>query len=363
MKLHTLTKLAALSLLTVAMGAQLSSCVEDTDGRPQISPGNLEVSKIFPDSAAGNAVVTLQGSGLGDIRTIVFEKQNVPAGFQPTLNTDNALIFRVPTEAVGGVQKVTFTNSAGKSVSVPFRVLAYPTIADASDFIFREGTLVTLTGNNLDDVTKVAVTDTVKKISDAVTIVSKDKRQLVLKMPATTLERGVLSITNGTGTMRTRQEFINAAKAHQIFTDVYGTGYGDGSWGNAGAISTKEFKTGTASVGKTFQKGNWHLLAFTNWGAPLTYSADYTYITGWIKGASADYSLYLTTDAGKGGYGDYNEKNRIDVKANTWTFFKLKLSDIDFWVPGKKLTQMAFRIKGPDKQDETFYFDDIMLVK
>lgn len=95
----------------------------------------------------------------------------------------------------------------------------------------------------------------------------------------------------------------------------------------------------------------------------MNYSADYTYITGWIKGASADYSLYLTTDASAGGFGGFDEKNRIDVKAGTWTYFKLKLSDIDFWSAGKTLKQVGFRIKGPDKQDETFYFDDIMLVK
>ena len=28
-----------------------------------------------------------------------------------------------------------------------------------------------------------------------------------------------------------------------------------------------------------------------------------------------------------------------------------------------EFTQVGFRIKGPDKQDETFYFDDVMLVK
>ena len=188
-------------------------------------------------------------------------------------------------------------------------------------------------------------------------------KKLVVKMPASTLSRATLSITNSTGRIRTRQEFVNANNAYPIFTDSYGAGFQDGSWGDAGASTTKEAKSGTASAAKTYQKGNWHLIAFANWSAPLTYSADYTYVTGWIKGASADYSLYLTTDAGKAGFGDFVTSNKIDVKAGVWNYFKLKLSDIDFWLPGKKLQQVGFRIQGPDKQDETFYFDDVMLVK
>ncbi|QJW88415.1 cell shape determination protein CcmA [Spirosoma taeanense] len=361
MNFYKSISLASLTLLT---GFALSSCEKDTDGRPQISPGTPVASKIMPDSAAGGSVVTLTGTGLGDIRTIVFEKQNVPAGFQPTLNTSEALIFRVPADASGGKQNVVFTNSAGQSVTVPFKVLAYPTVSDVSNYLFTKGTVITVTGNNLDDVTAVAVADSVKGISDAATIVSKSKKELVVQMPATTLNRGTLSITNSTGRMRTKQEFINVDKAYKIFTDSYGTDFQDASWGDAGVKSTKEFKDGTASAAKTFQKGNWHLIGFANWGASaLTYSPDYTYITGWIKGASADYSLYLTTDASAGGFGGFSEKNRIDVKANTWTYFKLKLSDIDFWSAGKTLKQVGFRIKGPDKQDETFYFDDIMLVK
>ena len=364
MNLHTLKYVAGLSLLTLVTGSLVSSCIKDTDGSPQIGPGTPMATKIMPDSAGSGGVVTLMGTGLGDIRTIVFEKQGVPAGFQPTLNTGEALIFRVPSEASGGKQKITFTNSAGQSVSIPFKVLAYPSITDVSNFDFTKGTVITLTGNNLDDVTAVAVADSVKGISDAATIVSKSKKELVVQMPTTTLSRGTLSITNGTGRIRTKQEFVNMTKAYQIIADDFGTGFQDGSWGNAATLTTKEFKSGTASVGKTFQKGNWHLAAFANWSSSaITYSTDYTYVTGWIKGASADYSLYLTTDAGKGGFGDFIETNRVDVKAGVWNYFKFKLSDIDFWLPGKTLKQVGFRIKGPDKQDETFYFDDILLVK
>ncbi|UFH52366.1 IPT/TIG domain-containing protein [Spirosoma sp. KNUC1025] len=358
------TRTAGFLFLTALAGLGVSSCTKDTDGSPQIKPGNPAVTALSPDSAAGGALVTLTGTGLGDIRSIVFEKGNVPAGFQSTLNTENALIFRVPADVLGGNQNIIFTNSAGNTVTVPFKALAYPTVASVSNYNFTKGTVLTLTGNNFDDVTAVAIADSVKGISDAATVVSKTKTQLVVQMPATTLTRGTLSITNSTGRMRTKQEFVNLDKVYQIFTDAYGTGYQDGSWGDAAAVTTKEFASGTASVGKNFQKGNWHLIAFANWSASaIPYSADYTYVTGWIKGASADYSLYLTTDAGKAGFGDFVDKNKIDVKAGVWNYFKIKLSDMDFWVAGKTLKQVGFRIQGPDKQDETFYFDDILLVK
>jgi len=364
MQYNSFNRLAAFATLTLAAGFALTSCTEDTDGSPQIKPGTPVVAKVFPDSAAGGSLVTVTGTGLGDMRSIVFEKQSVPAGFQSTLNSDGSILFRVPADASGGMQKVTLTNSAGQAVSVNFKVLAFATVDNASNFNFTKGTQVTLTGNNMDDVTAVAFGDSAKGVSDAATIVSKAKKELVIQMPASSLNRGTLTITNSTGRMRTRQEFVNIDKAYSIFTDAYGEGYQDNSWGDAGVVSTKEFKSGKASVGKTYQKGNWHLIGFANWApSAITYSPEYTYITGWIKGGSADYSLYLTTDASKGGFGNYDEKNRIDVKAGTWTYFKLKLSDIDFWSAGKTLKQVGFRIKGPDKQDETFYFDDILLVK
>ncbi|MFD1141809.1 IPT/TIG domain-containing protein [Larkinella insperata] len=360
MKFNKFNQWVGLSFLTLATGFVMTSCEEDTDGRPQYEAGTPVAAAIAPDSAAAGTVITLTGSGLGDMRTIVFEKDNVPAGFQPTLNTDQALIFRVPEDVVGGVQNITFTNSAGRSVSVPLRVLAYPTVSDISNYNFRKDSEITITGNNLDDVVSVKLTGT----SDMATVVSKEKRKLVVKMPTTTASRATLDITNGTGLLRTTQELVNIDRAYQIFTDAYGTGFADGSWGDAGAVSTKEFKSGTASVGKTYQKGNWHLIAFANWSASaISYSPDYTYVSGWIKGASADYTLYLTTDASKAGFGNFDDKNKIDVKAGVWNYFKFKISDIDFWSAGKKLSQVGFRIQGPDKQDETFYFDDIVLIK
>lgn len=68
-----------LGFLTLLAGLALTSCEEDTDGTPRVEVGNPVATQIMPDSAAGGSTVTLLGTGLGDIRTIMFEKQEVPA--------------------------------------------------------------------------------------------------------------------------------------------------------------------------------------------------------------------------------------------------------------------------------------------
>lgn len=346
-------------LLVLATGAGLASCIKDTDGSPRVDPGNLTLASILPDTGSGGTSVTISGSGMGDIRSIVFEKESVQAGFQSTLNTENNIIFRVPTDAIGGSQNIIVTNSQGKQSTISFRVLAYPTVATVSDYNFTDGTEITLEGNNLDDVSKVEIDDTGEELE----IVSQEKRTIVVRFPASATHRSKLKMTNQTGTIVTTQEFINTDNALVIFGDEYGEGFADGSWGDAAEISKTEFKSGAASVFKSYQQGNWHLIGFSNWWPSVPYDADYQYLTVWIKGASQDYALYLTTDGSEGGFGNYVEGNQLNVKAGVWNYFKVKLSDIDFWSAGKVVAQIGFRIQGPDKQDEVFYFDDLMLVK
>jgi hypothetical protein len=156
---------------------------------------------------------------------------------------------------------------------------------------------------------------------------------------------------------------VNIDQAFRIFTDDYGTSFENGSWGDAAFISTAEFKTGAKSIGKNYQKGNWHLIGLANWGAGVVLDPAYKYLTVWIKGASRDYSLYIMSDKITGGYGNFLDANKINVPANVWTYFKIPLSTLNLWATGSPFNQLGFRIQGPDAQDEVFYFDDVMLVK
>jgi hypothetical protein len=352
-------RLSLLPLLFLVSILTFTSCEKDSDGSPEVKPGNPQSAGIAPGEAPGGALITLKGTGLGDMRSIVFEKNNVPAPFTTTLNTESAIVFRVPDTAFGGAQKIIFTNSQGKTLEVPFTVIAMPSVTSVSNYNFTTGTQISLKGNNLDDVTSVVFEGN----TTPVTIVSKSRKELVISMPATTLSRTKLKITNASGNITTDQEFVSLDNAFKIFTDSYGQDFQDGSWGDAGFISTSEFKSGTKSVGKKYAKGNWHLINFANWWPMVTYSPDFNYFTFWVKGASKDYSLYITSDKGVGGFGSFVESNKINVPANVWTYYKIPLSQLNLWATGNAFQQLGFRIQGPDAQDETFYFDDVMFVK
>ena len=79
-------------LYILAAVAVFTSCTKKGSGTPT-SNG------IKPDSAASGVVLTLTGSGLANIRSVVFDKNNTPAALNPNFNTDNAVIFRVPDTA------------------------------------------------------------------------------------------------------------------------------------------------------------------------------------------------------------------------------------------------------------------------
>lgn len=346
-------------LIFLLLLALINACTEDTDGSPQIEAGDMNIVSIFPDSASGGELVTIKGTGLGDIRSIVLEKNEIEAGFQPTLNTKEVIMFRVPLDASGGSQNVILTNGDGRIANIALKVLAFPVVYSTSNYNYAEGTEVTITGLNLDDVDQVTLTESGEEIS----IVSASREELVLKFPATLTPRSSLDIRNSTGTLTTTQEFVNLDLAFVIFTDAYGAGFSDGSWGGSGVITDKEFKSGTKSVSKTYQKGNWHLTNFANWDKGVAYDADYKFLTVWIMGASQDYVLYLTGDKRAGGFGNGDRTYPLNVKAREWNYFKIPLEEVKLWEKGSPFNQIGFWIPGPDNQDETFYFDDFIITK
>src|ERR1700733_13024902 len=88
--IHLVYLLAIIAMTTIAV-----SCKKDKDGSNHAKASSSpQAARLAPDSAAGNNVLTLTGSGLGDMRSIVFDSHNVPATFNPDFNTDGAVIFR-----------------------------------------------------------------------------------------------------------------------------------------------------------------------------------------------------------------------------------------------------------------------------
>jgi hypothetical protein len=349
------------SLLLVSFATVLlvviTSCKKDSDGNPAGEPSQSPSAKLIrPDSGAGNTVLILEGSGLSDIRTIVFDRNNVPGTFNPNFNTDYSLVFRVPDTAFGGPQNIVFTNSAGISFSVPFKVIALASVASVSSYSWSAGESITLTGNNLDDVSAV----TFELSGTAATIVSKTRKTLVLTMPASTVVSTKLKIKNGSGTITTTQEFINADQAFVFLRDGYGNGEQDASWGDAGGISLVQKISGLSSYGKNYQKGNWHLMGF---GWNNISQGSYQYLSFWMRGGLIDHEIFVNTNQSAGGVRAYNSYEKIDVRAGVWQYYKLSLAALKLWQNGAAFNQIAWSIKGPDNADELMYLDDVMLIK
>ncbi len=329
------------------------------DGTPYITPGDMIFESISADSAGNGELLTLKGKGLGDIRTVLFEKDSVYGGFYPTLNTDHSFLFRVPDTAKGGTQHIHITNSEGKTISIPFKVLAYASVTNVSNYNFVEGDELVLDGINMADVIKVELTD----LDTEVEIIESEYKKLIVKMPATEANRVTLNITNETGTVTTTQEFINLDKAFKIFTDDFENGFGNGSWGEPATVTTDVFKTGTASVYKIYTANDWHLINFANWWPGVDKDPEYKYLTLWIKGGSTDQVLYLTGDKRPNGFGNGDRSTPLNVPANVWTYFKIPMEDANLWATDDNFNQLGFWIAGPENGDETFHFDDVLLVK
>jgi hypothetical protein len=353
--------IALLSLLVVAFALAFTSCKKDSDGSPDVKPGTPVFESITPELAAGGEMITLKGTGLGDIRSIVFEKLNVPAFVMSTLNTETALLFRVPTDAEGGVQNIIFTNSEGKTLTVPFNVLAFPQVNTVSNYDFTEGMEITLTGTNLNDVSDVVLTGT----SDHATIVSKTKKVMVIAMPATTATRATLDITNVTGKLTTNQEFVSITNNFIMFADDYGPGaYNSGvqswSYGCSAYKVVDNFKTGGAALRVDYVDGGLSLFLGSDWGDPMHVFTEWfapVYLTFWAKGVGADVSLLIKTDSPPwdGTYSGAGEKT-VSVPADVWTYFKIPSSTFT-----GKYGRLNIIISGTTNR--SVIFDDLLYVK
>lgn len=342
------------SLLFVACRKEISPVTD-----PSSSPN---ADKLAPALGPSNTLLTITGTGLGDIKTIIFDKDSISAGFNPVFNTNGSIIFRVPLNAVPGPQNIVLTNGLGVKITIPFNVLGLVTILDVSNYNFVTGSKLTLTGKNLDDVNKV----TFRGSTQEVTIVSKTATTLVIEMPATALYRTTLDITNAAGTVTPTQEFVSLTNNFKFFADGYENGEQDASWGDAGFISTTEFKSGTASFGKNFQGYNWHQMGF---GWNNITNDNYKFLSFYMKGGTVDLSLWISTASSANGFASFNDNAKIMVPAGNWTYFKIPLSDLNLWATGTGFNQIGWRIQGPggdrpgSAAGEKLYLDDVMLVK
>jgi hypothetical protein len=356
------SNIVILSLLALVSAFAFSSC-KDSDGSPDIKPGTPVLTSITPDVAGGGELITVIGTGLGDMVSIVLEKESVHATVVSTLNTETCIMFRVPSIAEGGSQSVTFTNSKGKTMVTTLNVLAYPTVDAVSNYDYVAGDLITLTGNNFHTVSDIVLTGT----SDHPTVISKTKTKMVIQMPVTDTCRTTLDITNLTGLRTTTQEFVCITNAFVCFADDWGTGAFNGgvqSWSygtNSVAPTGSDFMTGSKSLVVDYQAlgGLSMFLGSDTWADGHWFTDFYTptYLTFWAKAIGSPVDLNCRDDSPPWSGSFPTGSKIVTIPADVWTYVKIPAST---W-PGP---YGRFNIINNDKTaGHVVYFDDILFVK
>jgi len=350
--------IALLPVLIIALALAFSSCQKDSDGSPDVNPGNPVLTSVSPASAAGGEMVTVLGTGLGDLQAVIFETDSIPTYLNPTLNTETSVLFRVPADAFGGNQNIILINSEGKVLNVPFNVLAFPIVTTVSNYNFEAGHHITLTGNNLNDVTSVKLTGT----SDAATIVSQSRKEMVIEMPSTTVTMMTLDITNVTGLTTTTQEFVCLPNNFVMYTDAWGSGaYNSGvqswSWGCSVSETSDDFKTGTKGLKVAYTDGGLSLFLGSDWADPMHVFTDWytpSYISFWAKAVGSPATLTIASDSPPwdGTYSGAGEKV-VDVPADVWTYFKF---------PSSVITGKYGRLNIKCALEKTVVFDDLIYI-
>jgi hypothetical protein len=332
-----------MTLLLIAGTIAVTSCKKDVNVNPTIN-------EIDPGSGAGNALITVTGTGLRNIRSAVLDLGNVPIALNSNFNTDNAILFRVPVDANVGPQHVVFTNSGGYQYSMAFTVLAVPSITSAIPLEWEAGSRITLIGNYLESAYHVEIAGT----SDTATIISASAKQLVLQLPASDVSSAKFVVYNNAGSTTTDMVFVNMDKQLKFFTEDFGSGMQNWSWCTA-ANSNNFAVSGSVSLQATYSDGGWQGLSF-HYDDPIN-ASDYSYLAFWVKGGANDQIVDVAADAVISGS---PKTSKVTVPANVWTYFKIPVvGNFD----GSSFQRLNFQMEGPTGAAETVYFDDVIFVK
>lgn len=373
-RVRTVTKFQVDSMLTTT-----TTTYDDKGVATTVTGNNYNPQTVAFDSTTttGNKqnLYAIIGQNLGSVVTVKFN--GVSAYFNTALVSDNTIIVAIPQDVPTGpdqTNKLVVTTLHG-TVSYNFTVLTPPpTVSKVSDYDFVAGSQITLNGVSFATVTAV----TIKGTTDVATIVSKVDTQLVIKMPASAVNRANLVFTYASGQAASSQEFVNLDNAYQIFVNNdFRNSWGDASWSHPSGVSTNTSHSGTASIIASYPAGAWQIEGWANWYPSIDYNPDYKFLTFWVKGGTVKHQLVLVGDQMAGGYGQVQNQyayaaQLIDVPAKVWTYYKIPLGApsssnpnlLNFWKNGTPAKQLGFFLQGQSGDvDETMYFDEVAFVK
>lgn len=327
-----------------------------------------------------DAFYIIYGSSLGSATKVTFN--GIEAYFNRALITDESIITQIPTKTPYSGDKATgklvVTTLYGEA-TYDFEILPPPpTAKEYSDFNFREGSQITVTGLSLNDVSKVTITDKDDQSND-LNIISKSETKLVIGFSGVDINRGNLNFfyENGGSTAEAKDEnveLVNIDKAYAIFLDDEGENdWWSWSWGPTG-VSTDKAKNGSASFFTKYGAASWWINGFRQGGGGaddgVSFSEGYQYLSFWVLGGARDETVHIEFGDEDFAQDDYVKVNEIKIPAGVWTYFKIPISTLNWNATGKtwadysssKLNTVAF-FMWDNEVEETFYFDDLILLK
>ncbi len=147
-------------------------------------------------------LITVQGMHFETVQYINFD-ENVPANFNPSFGTDEALLFRVPENAVLGENTIRIGTEGGE-VTFPFRVtLLPPEVQTFSPKSANEGEVVTILGENFYEPLEVLFFDSVPG-----NILFASDDCLIVQVPPG-VEKGQIKVKANGGSSFTNEVFFS----------------------------------------------------------------------------------------------------------------------------------------------------------
>lgn len=256
---------------------QFNACKKKDD---VAKSGDLSSASAAPDSALPRTLITISGVGINGISKVEFD--TISANFNPTYNTESNLLVYVPQNANYGPQKITLTNTAGKSLAIDFVVIQpAPTITSVNPLSASPDSIVTVTGNYFKNIQEVLLGAVAAEIVD-----SSSQTELKFRVPQG-VPAGRVTITTAGGTVVSSATVVTETAI--LISDFDGGGIRpDGnSWYSYGDMSSKA----VASSAPDPYQGNF-LKAISKSTSTSGYAGVSTYTA-----ASGSQTFGLTKDA------------------------------------------------------------------
>jgi len=289
--------------LSVVLLSVLMSCT---------SPEPPEVLSIEPSFGPRETLITVQGMNFDDLIAINFNN-GIPADFNPSFGTGEALLFRVPNSAEIGEHLISIETEHG-ATTMPFRVtFQEPTISSFGPKSANVGDHVVINGENFFEPVEVLFFDSI-----SANILYLDQDSLVVEVPEN-VQKGRLRVKANGGTASTAEVFFttkdilvndfdgNGVRAEtskwlfygnidQVMTDPIQNTNPDGVDGNYLKISGKD--PGSIWVGGTESHSN-DISEFISFG--ITSDINNTFLEMDVNSDGADFTHLIIVLAERDG--------------------------------------------------------------